>query len=258
MSTRQPSRKRSKNVANHAVLRREAARKLPRDSSGRPKNEAARKKAEEFEKFAADQGEFIGDVEGSAVQLDYEAVAAIVAKGLELAKDQKVWLEFIKLPFWTVKVKKGRPKAKHQPEAIRFMLRRYRGPSEAQSKQASERWRAVKVLLDDKIPPSRIEEALEQRGGYRGINRSKTARHSSAKAAVGHAGPKAVTMSSSTAADPSKSDLPIMLQADFGKHIGTFTSLPTPCKVNIIAKIEKLEKITNIRILKFELRQPAK
>ncbi|RUW89172.1 hypothetical protein [Mesorhizobium sp. M7A.F.Ca.US.010.02.1.1] len=232
---------------NHAVLRRKAARKSNGDSSGRPKNEAARRKAQEFERFAADQGDMIEGMAEATVQLDYEAVAAIVAKGQELARDERAWLEFIALPFWTDEVKKGRPKPKHRPEAVRFMLRRYRGSSE--SKQASERWRAVKVLLDEGTPPSRMVKTLEQRGGYRGINRSKREGQSSVKTEAKSVSAKPSGVGSSmTSGLPDKTAVSCLLKAVFPDNVRSLTSLAVPCKVKLIGTIEELGAMTEIRV----------
>ncbi|MBM2711073.1 hypothetical protein JQK88_07385 [Mesorhizobium caraganae] len=237
-----------KTSENHAVLRRKAARESRGDSSGRPKNEAARRKAEEFEQFAADQGDMVGGMEEATVQLDYEAVAAIVAKGQELARDEKAWQEFITLPFWTGEVKKGRPKPKHRPEAVRFMLRRYRGSSE--SKQASERWRAVKVLLEEGIPPSRIAKTLEQRGGYRGINRSKRKGQDSVRTEA-----KSVS-AKPTSGLPDQTAVSCFLKAVFPDNVRALTSLAVPCKVKLIGTIEELGAMTEIRVQRFVKLKP--
>ncbi|RUU16290.1 hypothetical protein EOD10_10605 [Mesorhizobium sp. M7A.T.Ca.TU.009.01.3.2] len=222
---------------DHAVITRKAAHKSKGDSSVSPKNEAALIRAKEFEKFAAQQGEMVAGAEESAVILDYEAVAEIVRKGQELAQDEEAWPEFITLPFWTVEVKKGRPKPEDRPEAIRYMLRRYRGSSELQSKQASDRWRAVKVLLAEGVKPHRMAAILEKRGGYRGINRPNRNGQTSAKVAP---------------MGKSKSEASIcILEADFGQNIDWLTRLQMPCRVGLVGFIDELGVPLKMRIEKF-------
>lgn len=233
---------------DHAVLRRKAA-KSKVDSSVGPKNEAALVRAKEFEKFAAQQGEMVAGAEEAAVSLDYEAVTEIVRKGQELAEDEEAWQEFITLPFWTVEVKKGRPKPEDRPEAIRYMLRRYRGSSELQSKQASDRWRAVRVLLDEDIPPSRMMKAFEQRGGYRGINRPKREGQSFVESAAKTVRAKPSSVGSGTTSGlPDKTAVSCVLKAVFPDNVRALTSLTVPCKVKLIGTIEELGAMTEIRV----------
>lgn len=180
----------------------------------------------------------VAGAEEAAVSLDYEAVAEIVRKGQKLAKDEEAWPQFITLPFWTVEVKKGRPKPEDRPEAIRYMLRRYRGSSELQSKQASDRWRAVKVLLAEGVKPHRMAAILEKRGGYRGINRPKRNGQTSSEVA-----PK----------DKSKSEASnCLFEADFGPNIDWLTRLETPCRIGLIGFVEEVGVPIKIRVEKFQ------
>ncbi|RWB91174.1 MAG: hypothetical protein EOQ52_07040 [Mesorhizobium sp.] len=239
---RKKSGRPTKATKNHAVLGRKSARNMRDDSSVSPKNDTALRQAKEYEEFAADHGKRVKAAEATAKGFDYEAVAALVAKGQELAGNEAVFAAFIELPFWK-KVQKGRPKPTHRQEAVRFLLRRYRGSSNLAAKQASERWRAVKVLLADGVELQSIAAALKERGGYRGINRSKRKDTSAEKSQ------KANPTDGETGHTKPTSDSTICrLEADFGPNIEWVSRLRAPCVISLVGTIEELGVPLKIRV----------